>query len=655
MRRVRGHLPARARAGAGRLPPPRRRRASSRSGVARVLAAAAAGRRSSWRCGRCARVSSASRSRSAIASASAGRLFALLLLWVTSYRNSWGMIFHTDNLLVLHALRARASRRPRARARARRARRATPRGRRRALRLADPAALRAHARHLLHRGLAKLRGAGLRLGRRRHPAQLHRLRRDAQSRSSARMHSPFGAWLVQYDVAVPARLGRSRWCSSSARRSRCSARAARAGGRGSAVGVPLRRAAATMAIAFPYPLSGIALRAAASTRAHLALARLAPARRWLRRSARRLSRRGAQTPDDQEIRLLGGPGALAVEPSLACRRLADACSGFERRACLQLLRCLASYRFWWFTYAPFMGRRRGNDRVARQTAVASAKPLVAARDRGFLLFGARMHWIPNHQQPARRADRAARRARRSSKRALPLGAARRARSSPARAREIEAVLHGARPAPARDRRPVLDPRPGGGARVRRAACRALRARARGRAADRACACTSRSRAPRVGWKGLINDPHLDGSCDIATGLRVARKLLLELARARHAGRDRDARPGHAAIPGRPVRWTAIGARTTESQTHREMASGLVDAGRLQERHRRRARRRDQRDAAPRARRTASSASTARAASASCARAAIRTRTWCCAAAAGGPTTRAPTSRAASEQLRARRA
>lgn len=78
----------------------------------------------------------------------------------------------------------------------------------------------------------------------------------------------------------------------------------------------------------------------------------------------------------------------------------------------------------------------------------------------------------------------------------------------------------------------------------------------------------------VGWKGLINDPHLDGSFAINHGLRVARRLLVDL--------------GNMALPvgsefldtitpqfiADLVSWGAIGARTTESQVHRELASGL---------------------------------------------------------------------------------
>src|SRR5260370_1423660 len=78
----------------------------------------------------------------------------------------------------------------------------------------------------------------------------------------------------------------------------------------------------------------------------------------------------------------------------------------------------------------------------------------------------------------------------------------------------------------------------------------------------------------VGWKGLINDPHLNGSHDIATGLRVARKLLLDVS---HLGVPAATEMLDPIIPqylADLVSWTAIGARTTESQTHREMASGL---------------------------------------------------------------------------------
>jgi 3-deoxy-7-phosphoheptulonate synthase len=78
----------------------------------------------------------------------------------------------------------------------------------------------------------------------------------------------------------------------------------------------------------------------------------------------------------------------------------------------------------------------------------------------------------------------------------------------------------------------------------------------------------------VGWKGLINDPNLDGSFRINEGLRVARRLLLELSDSGvPAGCEflDMITPQYIADL---VAWGAIGARTTESQIHRELASGL---------------------------------------------------------------------------------
>ncbi len=81
----------------------------------------------------------------------------------------------------------------------------------------------------------------------------------------------------------------------------------------------------------------------------------------------------------------------------------------------------------------------------------------------------------------------------------------------------------------------------------------------------------------VGWKGLINDPHLDDTFHIEEGMHIARRLLLDIAR-------RDVPLSTEALdPITPqylqdlISWSAIGARTTESQTHREMASGLSSA------------------------------------------------------------------------------
>ena len=78
----------------------------------------------------------------------------------------------------------------------------------------------------------------------------------------------------------------------------------------------------------------------------------------------------------------------------------------------------------------------------------------------------------------------------------------------------------------------------------------------------------------VGWKGLINDPHLDGSEDIPTGLTIARSLLLEIAELGMPAATEFLDPIAPQYTGDLVSWAAIGARTTESQTHREMASGL---------------------------------------------------------------------------------
>ncbi|MCL4720830.1 MAG: 3-deoxy-7-phosphoheptulonate synthase [Gammaproteobacteria bacterium] len=78
----------------------------------------------------------------------------------------------------------------------------------------------------------------------------------------------------------------------------------------------------------------------------------------------------------------------------------------------------------------------------------------------------------------------------------------------------------------------------------------------------------------VGWKGLINDPDMDDSFHIERGIRVARGLLLDLTRLNLPTATEALDPIMPQYLGDLVTWTAIGARTTESQTHREMASGL---------------------------------------------------------------------------------
>jgi 3-deoxy-7-phosphoheptulonate synthase len=78
----------------------------------------------------------------------------------------------------------------------------------------------------------------------------------------------------------------------------------------------------------------------------------------------------------------------------------------------------------------------------------------------------------------------------------------------------------------------------------------------------------------VGWKGLINDPDLDDSFHIEKGLRIARKLLLDLNELGLPCGTEALDPITPQYIADLISWSAIGARTTESQTHREMASGL---------------------------------------------------------------------------------
>ncbi|OYQ68217.1 3-deoxy-7-phosphoheptulonate synthase [Pseudanabaena sp. SR411] len=78
----------------------------------------------------------------------------------------------------------------------------------------------------------------------------------------------------------------------------------------------------------------------------------------------------------------------------------------------------------------------------------------------------------------------------------------------------------------------------------------------------------------VGWKGLINDPHLNGTFDINYGIRMARGLLLDVAKLGLPSATELLDPIVPQYLADLISWTAIGARTTESQTHREMSSGL---------------------------------------------------------------------------------
>jgi 3-deoxy-7-phosphoheptulonate synthase len=78
----------------------------------------------------------------------------------------------------------------------------------------------------------------------------------------------------------------------------------------------------------------------------------------------------------------------------------------------------------------------------------------------------------------------------------------------------------------------------------------------------------------VGWKGLINDPHLDGSYAVNEGLRLARKLLLDIISLGLPAGCEFLDPITPQFFSDLVTWAAIGARTTESQVHRQLASGL---------------------------------------------------------------------------------
>ncbi len=78
----------------------------------------------------------------------------------------------------------------------------------------------------------------------------------------------------------------------------------------------------------------------------------------------------------------------------------------------------------------------------------------------------------------------------------------------------------------------------------------------------------------IGWKGLINDPRLDGSCDVAAGLEIARRLLVEINELGIPCGSEVLDPFTPQFVADLLCWGGIGARTSESQTHRQLASGL---------------------------------------------------------------------------------
>lgn len=81
----------------------------------------------------------------------------------------------------------------------------------------------------------------------------------------------------------------------------------------------------------------------------------------------------------------------------------------------------------------------------------------------------------------------------------------------------------------------------------------------------------------TGWKGLVNDPHLNDTFAIEEGLHIGRKLLLDIAELGLPTATEALDPISPQYMQDLITWSAIGARTTESQTHREMASGLTSA------------------------------------------------------------------------------
>ena len=106
--------------------------------------------------------------------------------------------------------------------------------------------------------------------------------------------------------------------------------------------------------------------------------------------------------------------------------------------------------------------------------------------------------------------------------------------------------------------------------------RLLSAKAHELSADLCVAMRVYFEKPRTttGWKGLINDPHLDGSGDVNAGLRIARGVLLKVLDLGLPIGCEFLDPITPQYISDTVAWGAIGARTTESQTHRQLASGL---------------------------------------------------------------------------------
>ena len=169
------------------------------------------------------------------------------------------------------------------------------------------------------------------------------------------------------------------------------------------------------------------------------------------------------------------------------------------------------------------------------------------------------------------------------------------------------------PPPARRRRPLQRPRSDRGARLRDRRLAALAAEL----PDLLVVMRVYFEKPRTttGWKGLINDPHLDNSGDVNAGLRTARDLLLQVLDDGPADRLRVPRPDHPAIHRRHGRLGRDRRPDDRESDPSPARLGPVDADRLQEPHRRQRRGRRRRASAPRRPSTRSPASSSRGGSA----------------------------------------
>ena len=189
-------------------------------------------------------------------------------------------------------------------------------------------------------------------------------------------------------------------------------------------------------------------------------------------------------------------------------------------------------------------------------------------------------------RPAHRAGRAAGRRRPRSSRSCRWASERRGRRARRAAPRSTTILDRERRPPAGRRRPVQRPRPRGGRSSTPSASPSAPADARATTCCVAMRVYFEKPRTTTGWKGLINDPHLDGSGDVNAGLRMARGLLLEVLDARPAGRLRVPRPDHAAVHRRRRRLGRDRRAHDREPDPPPARLRPLDAGRLQEPHRR---------------------------------------------------------------------